>query len=148
MRPSGETSQLSASPGSGRAVLGLSRVKPSNIEVTIRISAMPSTSAGSSVSGSMPLTMTRSARGSLRMQPPMTNASGRKRRNASANERLKRRNPRRFKRGGFGGKFIPDYLGDTGGVLVETLVVAGVVEGTNVLVELVKIDGLVVFENV
>src|SRR5579871_1319877 len=118
MRPPGEISHFSARLGMGAAVFGSSRVRPSNTDETMRISAMPVMSAGSRVSGSLSLMMTRSAGASLRPQLVRKKAAKRTNRPACAT----RRNPLRTFGRELAGKFIVDYFG---GMLVDGVVRVG-----------------------
>src|SRR5665213_900684 len=84
MQPLEEISHRSAKPGIGREVTGSLRVSPSKRAAMIRKSSMPVPRAGSNVSGSGPLIVTRLAGGSEPVQPahvsrPTTQATHRRR---------------------------------------------------------------------
>src|ERR1700749_3706782 len=134
MRPSWETSHFSARLGVAPAVLGSSRVRPSNTADTMRISAMPVMSAGSRDSGSLLLMMTRSAFDSWRWQPVSKPAI----KTTSSPDCVTRRNPLQCFRRGFAVKFIDDYFG---GMFVAgtTALVAGEVMAGDVFVLLAKL---------
>src|ERR1700721_857241 len=90
----------------------------------MRISATPVIRAGSSDSGSLPLTITRSAGGSFLPQPASKNAARKKRQPFF----VTRRNPLRQLGRGWT-KFIGGYLAGAG-----VLVTAGLVTGAELLV--------------
>ena len=73
-------SQCDARPGTGPAVFGSSRVRPSNSALVMRISGRPVTSAGSSVSGSVAFRIVTLAGGSRRRQPVAERAAARRER--------------------------------------------------------------------
>src|SRR5580693_7485816 len=116
-------SQFDASPGMGSALVGSSRVNPSKIEVTTRKSGSPVMMAGSSDCGSAPFTITRSARGSFRVQPANSSSEPAKNRSWTARighcaGAIKIRKPRLHFERGFVLKFIGLYLAGAGGGFV------------------------------